>query len=112
MWKQNRTARWLAPSWRLRLRRGPSGGGAALGPTSSASPSRSLEGVFGAHRGSGGVGTSPRRAGAVQVVHPLDKFCERKSINVTGPTDEGEELLVRCLKAGKKCDGFTKREFA
>ena len=70
-------------------------------------------GVFGAPpRQRRGRDLAQARKGRVQVVHPLDKFCEReKSINVTGPTDEGEELLVRCLKAGKKCDGFTKREF-
>ena len=33
------------------------------------------------------------RAGRPVIVHPLDKFCEtEKSINVTGPEDEGEEL--------------------
>ena len=43
------------------------------------------------------------RAGRPVIVHPLDKFCEtEKSINVTGPEDEGEELLVRCLKSGSK----------
>ena len=46
------------------------------------------------------------------IVHPLDQFCaSEKSINVTGPVNRGEELLVSCLKSGKKCRGYTKEEF-
>ncbi|QDZ25848.1 hypothetical protein HOP50_19g83900 [Chloropicon primus] len=68
------------------------------------------EGSFNASRRLQQQGRSSRLQNLV--FHPLDQFCEtEKSINVTGPLDRGEELLVQCLKAGKKCGGFTGAEF-
>ena len=64
------------------------------------------------HRRKLEAATRSGRGGRPVVEHPLDKFCAReKSINVTGPVDKGEELLVKCLESGKKCSGFTKQEF-